>query len=438
MVLYICKKCNKVFNKKSNFDYHCYNRKRPCNENTQIIAQKDNMETNKTKKIIKNKNNFSGNFKCPTCGNNYSTKGNLTRHLQKKCTKIELKKFIHFDENIGEKVASRAGNNGQNPKESKMDFSADFKPKKNPKKSSSTTFKRCDVNNVNRDCSNDQESIKKIDFLGEKSNGIDLKCNFCNRVYSTNSNLNKHLRKCKVKQAMNNEREIIFQQLLKENEEKDKKITSLEKEVNTTNKEINLLKSHLLPSVNNSHNTVTHTISNMINSGNTLTDNSKTINALTNIDNSINNNNNIKLVAFGNEDLSYINDNTCKKILGNGFTSIPVLVKYVHFNKNNPKFHNVYISNMRDNFVITFDGEKWKLKDRNETIEKLVDDKRAFLEEKYYTLEKQLPKNTQLKFTRYMREADTENVTKDIFNSIKRTLYNGKEMPLKVRKLLGS
>ena len=36
--------------------------------------------------------------------------------------------------------------------------------------------------------------------------------------------------------------------------------------------------------------------------------------------------------------------------------SIPALVEYVHFNKDIPEYNNVYISNMRDNYVMIYDG----------------------------------------------------------------------------------
>lgn len=90
---------------------------------------------------------------------------------------------------------------------------------------------------------------------------------------------------------------------------------------------------------------------------------------------------------------------------------------------------------MRDNFVIAYDGEKWKLRDRKETIEKLCDDKRAF-ESKFYDLEETLSKRTKTTFERYMNNADNDKVTKEIEGNIKRTLYNNKDMPLNMRKLL--
>ena len=66
------------------------------------------------------------------------------------------------------------------------------------------------------------------------------------------------------------------------------------------------------------------------------------------------NNNTIKLVAFGNEDLSYITDTVCKKILNKGYMSVPGLIEHVHFDKNKPENHNIYVSNMRNNNVMIF------------------------------------------------------------------------------------
>ena len=45
---------------------------------------------------------------------------------------------------------------------------------------------------------------------------------------------------------------------------------------------------------------------------------------------------NVKLVKFGDEDLSCIKDDVYKKILNSGFKSVPNLIEHVHFNTLNP------------------------------------------------------------------------------------------------------
>ena len=80
-------------------------------------------------------------------------------------------------------------------------------------------------------------------------------------------------------------------------------------------------------------------------------------------------NNYINIVPFGKEDLTKLTDNECKIILKKCFNSVPALVEKLHFDKDHTENHNIYISNMRDDFVLVYDGKIWKLKNRTE-IEK--------------------------------------------------------------------
>ena len=63
--------------------------------------------------------------------------------------------------------------------------------------------------------------------------------------------------------------------------------------------------------------------------------------------------------------------------------SVPKLIEHVHFNKNEPNNHNVYIPNMRSKYTMTYNGNKWNLSNQSAIISQLFDDKNIFLEDKY-------------------------------------------------------
>ena len=67
---------------------------------------------------------------------------------------------------------------------------------------------------------------------------------------------------------------------------------------------------------------------------------------INNTSNIINNkiNNEIKIVAFGKEDIDDITDKTYKTIMNRGYQSVPHLIKHIHFNKDNPENHNIILS----------------------------------------------------------------------------------------------
>ena len=79
---------------------------------------------------------------------------------------------------------------------------------------------------------------------------------------------------------------------------------------------------------------------------------------------------NVQLVAYGKEDYDKLSDKEYQIIINKGFKSVQELVKTLHFNKNYPENHNIYISNLRDNYVMVYDGKQWEVKNRKETIEK--------------------------------------------------------------------
>ena len=105
------------------------------------------------------------------------------------------------------------------------------------------------------------------------------------------------------------------------------------------------------------------------------------INKKTIINNSNNNSNNniqqnihneIKILAYGKEDLSYITNENYSLILNKGFKSIPHFIEYIHFNKDKPENQNIYISNMRDTHLLIFDGEKWQLKEKDDVLQNMI------------------------------------------------------------------
>ena len=143
--------------------------------------------------------------------------------------------------------------------------------------------------------------------------------------------------------------------------------------------------------------------------------------------------NNIKLVAFGEEDLTYISEKICKFFLKKGFQSVPQFIEHIHFNKNKPENHNVYIPNMKDLYAMIFDGKRWNLKEKEEIINQLFDDKESFLEEKYQEYFDNLDEITKKKFKRFLEHSNTET-KKKLKNEIKLLIYNKRHVAINTKK----
>ena len=145
---------------------------------------------------------------------------------------------------------------------------------------------------------------------------------------------------------------------------------------------------------------------------------------------------NLALTFFGNEKMDALGKKRIMNIINQGYKAVPELTTNTHFNENLPEYQNVYISNMRDQYVMVYNGKKWNLEERNPVIEQIFTDKRDFLIEKYEELKSELPPHTIRKFDRFLRDQDDETVINDTKKEIQMILYNYKDLPIKTRKML--
>ena len=98
-------------------------------------------------------------------------------------------------------------------------------------------------------------------------------------------------------------------------------------------------------------------------------------------------NNNIIIHAYGKEDISFLKDKDFLEMLNNSGTSVQTLVKKIHFNEEHPENKNVKITNKKQPYAKVYNGDKWLLKDKKETISDLVEDKMNILDSKFDELQ---------------------------------------------------
>lgn len=411
MVLYQCNKCKKVFNRKSHYDYHVYKRKFPCLQEGIIVESKDDSFSNpNNKKVNLYSDKKEPKFFCSNCDITFATKSNLNRHNKRfhESENKDLEKNLSIFNNL--QTAETQTN--VTVQDSTIQQPILLEP---PTNSTNTNILKTPQSEHDR--TQDPKS--------------DTRCNYCFSTFATKSSLNRHIDKyCKVKKQVEQEKQEIFnkliEQLQKQNHhmeqqaEQMKAIKEQNKEIREQNKkhqkEIKTLKSELgkisISAKNvNSHNKTT-----------TKTTNNTQIN------------NNIKLVAFGQEDLSGIEEDYTKAILKKGFQSVPTLTKYVHFNKNKPEHHNVYIPNMRDKHAMVFTGHEWDLTGKNEIINQIYDDKKQYLDEQYDNLFESLDGITKKKYKKYQNQE--KDAIKRIKSDLNLLLYNRKNVPMETKKML--
>jgi hypothetical protein len=59
--------------------------------------------------------------------------------------------------------------------------------------------------------------------------------------------------------------------------------------------------------------------------------------------------------------MTLLDDQIILDILKKGNETILDLIKKLHFNPKYPEYHNIYITNMKDNYAYKYNGNEWKL-----------------------------------------------------------------------------
>jgi hypothetical protein len=234
-------------------------------------------------------------------------------------------------------------------------------------------------------------------------------CNFCNKKFTTQPSLSRHLNHtCKIKKYDTEQKNIIFHKLiqLEEENKKIKKVTVIlqkkQKNTESANKQLKQEVKSLKKSIK--------TVKNADISYNNITNNGII--------------NNIILVGYGNEDMKKIDKKEILKALHNGFFSSVSLTKSVHFNPKYPEYHNVFISNIKNRYAMMYIDEKWILTTKEDLINQIYEDKKYFIEENFDEFVDSLPLSRKKALHKWLEIDDADQKVKDIKEQLKLLLYN--------------
>lgn len=310
-------------------------------------------------------------FRCDACNKTYTSTSSLKRHIRDFCN------------------GKHNPEDDSNDEDSIDDYNLDIINNDN-----NTVLDKQNNNVSKNELGNVSKTIKSnINDKNINSN----KCCYCNKEFSKRSNLIRH-------------QEIGCKEEFKLYKEKD---LERESQFALVLAQMDKLKQELLELKQNKDTAVS-----------IATNSNNNVNS-----NNIINNYDIKVVAFGEENLyNRIGDEVTKKCLAKGYQSVMGLIEYVHFNKDYPELQNVFISNTRDSYAHIFDGNKWGKKRKEDVINQLFDDSQCFLIEMYKELKDKLKKADQIKFERFKNEDDI-NIIKEIKQEIRDYLYNYRDGP---------
>jgi len=133
--------------------------------------------------------------------------------------------------------------------------------------------------------------------------------------------------------------------------------------------------------------------------------------------------NNFNLLAYRETDTSHLTDQDYRFCIKKVNYCVKNMIEKVHFNPVKPENMNIYISNIKDKYIMVYDGHNWNLANKKEELDRLYEEKEMMLEE---WLETNPEKELKDKFLKYLNNKENDECLNRIKDEIKLMLYNKK------------
>jgi hypothetical protein len=140
-------------------------------------------------------------------------------------------------------------------------------------------------------------------------------------------------------------------------------------------------------------------------------------------------NNNITIVAYGKEDMSYIDRDDIIRALKTGFNSTKHLTEVVHFNPKYPNYSNIKRNNYNmKNKIMYHDGRNWVTTSDPHMIDDLYNRKRDFIEENIEHYQDALTQGDMTRLQRWLDVNDDDQRITRIKTDLRDMLFNKKHV----------
>lgn len=129
-------------------------------------------------------------------------------------------------------------------------------------------------------------------------------------------------------------------------------------------------------------------------------------------------NHNKKLVAFGKEDLSHIDNKMYKELIVKGKKAVPLLIKKVYCDEKYPNNNILQINTIQNKFAKKYNGTEWITVLKKNLLTELIGKYGLVLNKKYAEVSKDMTDNENEDYNDYM----------DMLDNIKKEKIINKEM----------
>ena len=234
---------------------------------------------------------------------------------------------------------------------------------------------------MGRNTDNPKQPTDNPQTTQEKNN---FSCKYCNQVFAFRQSMNRHIKYTCMKNKDEDLKELV-RLLNNQLEEQKKEFTT---KIESQSKQIEKLMGKL--EIHGSFN--------------------KTIN-------------NFNLLAYRETDMSHLTDQDYRFCIKKVNYCVKNMIEKVHFNPVKPENMNIYISNIKDKYIMVYDGHNWNLANKKEELDRLYEEKEMMLEE---WLETNPEKELKDKFLKYLNNKENDECLNRIKDEIKLMLYNKK------------
>ena len=145
-----------------------------------------------------------------------------------------------------------------------------------------------------------------------------------------------------------------------------------------------------------------------------------------NVTNNIIQNNNINLLSYKDTDISHLTDKDYINSLKQVTFCVKHMIEQIHFNPTKPENMNIYISNMKDKYLMVYEDGNWNLKNKTNELDTLYETKEMMIEEWLEDCQDKYPEMRE-KFLQYLNNKDNDETLNMIKDEIKLMMYNKKK-----------
>jgi len=212
-----------------------------------------------------------------------------------------------------------------------------------------------------------------------------LKCKYCDQCYRHKSSLSKHIKYSCTKNKDEDLKELVRLMNIQMEQQKQE----LTNKIETQSKQIEKLMGKL--EISGSFNTTNNTI------------------------------NHFTLLPYRETDISHLTDQDYRYCIKRVNYCVKSMIEKVHFNPSKPENMNIYISNIKDRYIMLYDGQNWNVANKKDELDRLYEEKEMMLEE---WLDSNPEEELKQKFIKYLDNKDNDECLNRIKEEIKMMIYN--------------